>query len=186
MRRLAYLATLSFIALLMLVPTAAGAQDHKVVEVSIRDFYFEPSQLLIEPGTTVRWVNEGATQHTVFATSPAGTFLSGTLDPGESFEHTFAERFPRPSPDSTGRPGTYRYYCELHPDTMRASVTLSESGQEATTTRVVREDTTGQQPPAVPSTGGLNPILLLGLFVVMVVVAIGVSALGWAIRRRSL
>ena len=187
MRRLAYLATLSFIALLMLVPTtAAGAQDHKVVEVSIRDFYFEPSQLVIEPGTTVRWVNEGDTQHTVFATNPAGTFLSGTLDPGESFEYTFPERFPRPSPDSTVRAGTYRYYCELHPNMMKASVTLSESGQEATTTQVVREDTTLQQPPAVPSTGGLNPILLFGLFVVMAVVVIGVSVLGWAIRRRSL
>jgi len=189
MRRLAYyLATLLFIALLMLVPpTAAGApEDHKVVKVSIRDFYFEPSQLVIEPGTTVRWVNEGDTQHTVFATNPAGTFLSGTLDPGESFEYTFPERFPRPSPDSTVRAGTYRYYCELHPNMMKASVTLSESGQEATTTQVVREDTTLQQPPAVPSTGGLNPILLFGLFVVMAVVVIGVSVLGWAIRRRSL
>src|SRR5829696_3358058 len=125
MRRLAYyLATLLFIALLMLVPpTAAGApEDHKVVKVSIRDFYFEPSQLVIEPGTTVRWVNEGDTQHTVFATNPAGTFLSGTLDPGESFEYTFPERFPRPSPDSTVRAGTYRYYCELHPNMMKARV----------------------------------------------------------------
>jgi len=181
MRRVVYLATLSFIALLMLVPTA-GAQERKVVKVAIRDFYFEPYELVIEPGTTVQWVNESDTQHTVFATNPAGAFLSGTLNPGESFTHTFPERLPRPSPDSTARPGTYRYYCEIHPDTMRASVTLSESRQEATTQ--ITEDTTTQQPPAVPSTGGINAIILSGLLVVVAAVVVAVSVLGWTIRRR--
>jgi plastocyanin len=183
MRRVAYLATFSFIALLMLVPTG-GAQERQVVKVAIRDFYFEPSKLIIEPGTTVQWVNESDTQHTVFATNPAGAFLSGTLNPGESFTHTFPERLPRPSPDSTARPGTYRYYCEVHPDAMRASVILSESRQEATTQ--VPEDTTTQQPPAVPSTGGINAVLLSGLLVVVAAVVVAVSVLGSAIRRRFL
>ena len=106
MRRVVYLATLSFVALLMLVPTA-GAQERKVVKVAIRDFYFEPSELVIEPGTTVRWVNEGATQHTVFATNPAGTFLSATLASGESFTHTFPDRIIA-TPDATVRPVTSR------------------------------------------------------------------------------
>src|SRR5829696_9810726 len=161
MRRLAYyLATLLFIALLMLVPpTAAGApEDHKVVKVSIRDFYFEPSQLVIEPGTTVRWVNEGATQHTVFATSPAGAFISGTLNPGDSFTYTFPQRFPRPSPDSsTVQPGTFRYICEIHPE-MKGSVTFGEPQRDGTAVQQP-PTTTVQQPPTVPRTGGLNPIL---------------------------
>jgi plastocyanin len=101
-----------------------------MVTVSIRDFYFEPSQLVVEPGTTVQWVNEGTTQHTVFATSPAGAFRSGTLHPGESFTHTFPQRFPKASPDSPTKPGTYEYLCEIHPG-MRASVTFSESGGKA-------------------------------------------------------
>ncbi len=202
MRCLARFAALLSVALLMIAPSA-GAQSQSVVTVAIRDFYFEPSQLIIEPGTTVQWVNEGTTQHTVLATSPAGAFLSGTLNPGESFTYTFPQRFPRPSPDGTAvtTPGTYRYLCEIHPD-MKGSVTFSEPQREGTTVQeppavgtTVREPpavgttvqepptvgTTVQQPPTVPPrTGGLGPILLIGL---LVVVAVGV--LGWAIKRRS-
>ena len=168
-KRLARLAALLSVALLVVAPNA-GAQSQRVVTVSIRDFYFEPSQLSIEPGTTVRWVNEGTTQHSVFATSPAGALLSGRLNPGESFTYTFPQRFPRPSPDSTVQPGTYKYFCKIHPD-MKGSVTFGEPQ---------REGTTVQQPPTVPRTGGLSPILLIGL---LMVVAVGL--LGWAIKRRS-
>jgi plastocyanin len=156
-----------------MIAPSAGAQSQSVVMVAIRDFYFEPSQLIIEPGTTVQWVNEGTTQHTVLATSPAGAFLSGTLNPGESFTYTFPQRFPRPSPDGTTitTPGTYRYLCEIHPD-MKGSVTFGEPQ---------REGTIVQQPSAVPPrTGGLGPILVIGL---LVVIAVGI--LGWVIKRRS-
>jgi len=156
--------------LLMIAPSAS-AQSQKVVQVSIRDFYFEPSELVIEPGTTVQWVNEGATQHSVFATNPAGRFRSGTLNPGESYTYTFPEQFPNTGPDSSSViPGTYRYYCEFHPDLMKASVTFGEPQPEATIV---------QQPPTVPKTGGPSPILLASL---LVVVAVGV--LSWVIKRR--
>src|SRR5215207_4550616 len=177
-KRLAGLVALLSVALLM-VASNAGAQSQKVVTVSIRDFYFEPSQLIIDPGTTVQWVNEGTTQHTVFATSPAGTFLSGTLNPGESFTYTFPQRFPRPSPDRSIQPGTFRYICEIHPE-MKGSVTFGEPQRDGTTVQQP-PTTTVQQPPTVPRTGGLNPILPIGLLVV--VVAVGL--LGWAIKRRS-
>jgi len=191
--------------------TAITAQHEKVVTVAIRDFYFEPSRLIVEPGITVRWVNEGSTQHTVLATSPAGAFRSETLHPGESFTHTFPQRFPKASPDSPTRRGKYEYLCEIHPS-MRASVTFSDSGEKAPTQEEVptqgredtpiqqfptvpkdgevptqeREDTaveetTVQQSPTAPRTGGLDPLLLIGL--VMVGVAVGI--LGWAVRRRS-
>jgi plastocyanin len=182
--------------------TTASAQRQKVVTVSIRDFYFEPSQLIVEPGTMVQWVNEGTTQHTVFATSPAGAFRSGTLHPGESFTHTFPQRFPKASPDSPTKPGTYEYLCEIHPN-MRGSVTFSESGgkapaqgREDTTVQqpptVPRggevpaqepEDTAVQQPPAAPRTGGLDDPLLLLIGLLVIVATVGV--LGWAVRRRS-
>jgi plastocyanin len=148
--------SIALLALLMNA-TPASAQPQEVVRVAIRDFYFEPSQLLIEPGTTVQWVNEGSTQHTVFATSPAGAFLSGTLNPGETFTHTFPQGFPRPSPDSSTKPGTYEYLCKIHPG-MKASVTFTESGGKAPTQETVprtqgREDTRIQQPPTVPRGG---------------------------------
>lgn len=166
-KRLAYLTALVSIAVLALSidVTTAAAQHEKVVTVSVRDSYFEPSRLIVEPGTTVRWVNEGTTQHTVFATSPAGAFRSGMLHPGEFFTHTFPQRFPKASPDSPTKPGTYEYLCEIHPD-MRASVTFSESGgkapsQEKDPTQG-RENTSIQQPPTV-TRGGilLAPVLVI-------------------------
>src|SRR5215217_3929626 len=156
----------------------ADAQRQRVVTVAIRDFYFEPSQLVIEPGTAVQWVNESTTRHTVFATSPAGAFRSGTLHPGESFTHTFPQRFPKASPDSRTKPGRYEYLCEIHPG-MKASVTFSESGGKAPTQEKVptqgREVPAVQQPPTVPRTGGLDPLNLIGLLVVMP----ALGALGW-------
>jgi plastocyanin len=176
-RLLARLAALLSVALLLGAPNA-GAQSQNLVTVSIRDFYFEPFQLTIDPGTTVRWVNEGTTQHTVFATSPAGAFLSGTLNPGESFTYTFPQRFPRPSPDSTAQPGTYRYFCKIHPE-MKGSVAFGAPPGEGTTVQQPPTPT-DQQPPTVPRTGGFSPILPLGLLVVVTV-----GLLGWAIKRRS-
>src|ERR671921_685097 len=195
-KQVAYLTTLLALALLVLLllmsAATAGAQSQEAVTVAIRDFYFEPSQLVIEPGTTVQWVNEGTTQHTVLATSPAGTFLSGILNPGESFTYAFPQRFPRPSPDrSTVQPGTFRYICKIHPE-MKGSVTFSEPQREATTVQQPpapdQQAPSIQQPPApiqqlpttIPKTGGLSPIVLISL---LVVVAVGV--LGWAIKRRS-
>ena len=188
-KRLAGLIALLSVALMMVAPNA-GAQSQESVTVSIRDFYFEPSQLVIEPGTTVQWVNEGTTQHTVFATSPAGTFLSGTLNPGESFTYTFPQRFPKPSPDrSTVQPGMFKYICKIHPE-MKGSVIFGEPQREATTVEqpppvpqppLDQQPSPDQQAPTVPRTGGLSPILLISL---AVVVAVGLLV-GWAIKRRS-
>ena len=90
---------------------------------------------------------------------------------------------------------------------MKASVTFSESGGKAPTQKEVptqgregtsiqqppavprggevptqeREDTVVQQPPTAPRTGGLDPLILISLLVVLA--ALGV--LGWVVRRRS-
>ena len=91
-----------------------------VVWVSIRDFFFNPSQITIVPGTTVVWVNEGNRPHTV--TADDGSFDSGTLMPGQSFMVTFQGR------------GRISYFCEIHPF-MRGSVTVrSGSSRQGITT----------------------------------------------------
>jgi LPXTG-motif cell wall-anchored protein len=175
LKRLLYLATLSIMALLIFAP-AASAQDE--MTVSIQDFFFEPDQLTVAPGTTVTWVNDGEEPHT--STADDGTWDSGTLQPGESYSFTFDD------------PGDYSYLCEIHPD-MTATITVSEDGEmttaspEATTmspsASATASATATASPTAsasanmkhnLPDTGGVSlPILaaaaLLGLGVLALI-----------------
>ena len=112
-RQLLYLVVLSFLALLMLTPAAGAQGNQRTVTVSIRDFFFDPARITVEPGTTVRWVNRGNHPHTV--TADDGSFDSEVLNPGDSFMVTFRS------------PGTVAYHCEIHPF-RRGSVTVSKKG----------------------------------------------------------
>ena len=132
MKRLLLLAILSMAAVLICAP-AASAQDE--MTVSIQDFFFDPGQLSVAPGTTVTWVNEGRAPHTV--TSTDGKELdSATLQPGDTYTFTFDE----------GDAGeTYAYQCTIHPQ-MTASVTVS-GGAEMTTPSAVPRRAHPQVPP---------------------------------------
>jgi plastocyanin len=70
------------------------------VNVSVRDDYFSPNNLVVPTGTTVRWDQQGVEQHTV--TSDTGVFSSGTLLPGQTYSYLF------------NTAGTYDYYCQFH------------------------------------------------------------------------
>jgi plastocyanin len=108
MRRiLPWLATLSLAVLLLFAPIA-GAQG-KTATVSIKDYAFDPPNLTVAPGTTVTWVNNGQTSHTV--TADNGAYDSGPKQPGQSYSHTYTES------------GTYAYHCEIHPS-MKGTVTV--------------------------------------------------------------
>ena len=77
--------------------------------VEIKDFKFQPSSITVAAGTTVTWVNDDDEPHTI--TSATGAFGSAGLSHDETFAQTFA------------RPGTYAYFCALHPQ-MRATVVV--------------------------------------------------------------
>jgi plastocyanin len=74
----------------------AGGQS-----VSIDNFSYSPASLTVPAGTQVTWVNRDDVPHTV--TSRDNAFTSKALDTDETFSHVF------------GEPGTYRYYCKIHP-----------------------------------------------------------------------
>ena len=57
------------------------------------------------------WYNQDATQHTV-TSNVSGLFDSSLLDAGVRWSHVFAQ------------PGTYPYYCTLHPQ-MAGTVVVS-------------------------------------------------------------
>jgi plastocyanin len=103
-------ATLSIVALLMFVSTAGAQQeeDPGVARVSIQDGFFEPADIVVAPGTTVEWVNEGYYPHSVIADD--GQFDSGLLYPGDSYMVTFYGQ------------GTITYHCSPH---MGGSVTVA-------------------------------------------------------------
>jgi plastocyanin len=81
--------------------TGAGAEPVEGSSVTIADFAFAPPELTVAAGTTVTWTNEDWAPHT--ATAEDGSFDSGRLDQGDSFEQTFDE------------PGTFAYHCSFHP-----------------------------------------------------------------------
>ena len=69
--------------------------------VTIVDFAFSPYSVWAPAGSTVSWYNAGAAPHTV--TSTTGAFGSGTLGSGGGYSVTL------------WTPGTYTYYCSIHP-----------------------------------------------------------------------
>jgi plastocyanin len=76
----------------------------ETVEVTILDYKFNPAQLTIKAGTTVKWTNaEKRTTHSVLFSGPGG-FESERFFPGESWQRTF------------DKPGSYPYGCGPHPE----------------------------------------------------------------------
>jgi plastocyanin len=69
--------------------------------VKIDNFSFTPKSVTVKAGTTLTWTNQDDEAHTVTSTSKQ--FNSKPLDTGDKFSFTFTT------------PGTYQYFCSLHP-----------------------------------------------------------------------
>lgn len=89
----------------------ASPTSGKQAEVSISNFAFDPKELRVSVGTTVKWTNKDEAPHT--ATAVDDSFDSGMLQKGSTFSYTFESA------------GTFDYLCEVHP-TMTAKVIVSE------------------------------------------------------------
>ena len=109
-----------------------------VAAVDIVDLVFEPASLEVPAGTTVKWTNTGVAPHT--ATAKEGTFDSGTLQTGGTFDHTFTT------------PGRYAYQCLIHPD-MTGSIAVTGTAVAAVAAPVSSEST----PPASPPSATIDP-----------------------------
>jgi plastocyanin len=71
-------------------------------QVTIGNFTFGPTALVVKAGTTVTWLNGDDIPHTVVA-ADTKTFRSKVLDSGDKFSFTFT------------KPGAYAYFCSIHP-----------------------------------------------------------------------
>ncbi|MDP9134873.1 MAG: cupredoxin domain-containing protein [Actinomycetota bacterium] len=82
---------------------AGGGAAGKQVAVEIVDIDFDPKQATAPKGATVKWTNTGNLPHTVTKEDgPGPDFDSGTLQPGDTYEETFAT------------PGEIAYLCTIH------------------------------------------------------------------------
>jgi len=98
--------------------TAESAVPSNSTVVMIENFAYIPANLTVNVGTTVTWVNKDTVGHTVTEGDPnspkqpalrafdSSNQVSGNvtlLQPGQSWSYTFTT------------PGTYEYYCIVHP-----------------------------------------------------------------------
>jgi plastocyanin len=103
---LAVVAGITVSAHIALAAPADGAV-HRVAEnptyqVSIRNFAFAPTTITVPAGAHIVWTNRDEEPHLIVSTN--GAFkASKALDTDDSFE-TVLEK-----------PGTYAYYCGIHP-----------------------------------------------------------------------
>jgi plastocyanin len=85
----------------LLAATPALAAAPPAATVSIENFTFEPATITVPAGSSVAWVNHDDIPHLVASTDKL--FKSPALDTDDSFTTRFDQ------------PGTYAYFCALHP-----------------------------------------------------------------------
>jgi plastocyanin len=85
---------------LLMVAAIARADDATVV---IDNFTFTPATLTVPVGTRVVWRNDDDIPHTVVSDASPPLFRSKALDTDDSYATVF------------DKPGTYGYFCGLHP-----------------------------------------------------------------------
>ncbi|WP_227355018.1 plastocyanin/azurin family copper-binding protein [Haladaptatus salinisoli] len=96
---------------------------------------FEPSEVTIPPGGTIKWVWESNTHNVVPESQPSGSSWQGspgapskTYDSGYTYSHTF------------DTPGEYAYFCQPHKSAgMTGTITVGSTGGG------------GSSAPAIPS-----------------------------------
>jgi plastocyanin len=70
--------------------------------ISIDNFTFTPQTLTVKAGTTITWTNRDDIPHGIASENNAFT-KSKALDTDDSYSFTFSA------------PGTYKYFCYVHP-----------------------------------------------------------------------
>jgi plastocyanin len=79
-----------------------GDKPASSATVKIDNFSFGPAAITIPAGTTVTWTNNDDVPHVV-TSDDNKMFKSKALDTDDHFSFTFT------------KPGTYNYYCAIHP-----------------------------------------------------------------------
>jgi plastocyanin len=153
--------------------------------VLIVNYAYSPANVTVPAGTTVTWVNQDPVGHTVTEGNPnspkpaslrafdsSGEAITGKvalIGPGESWSYTF------------NTPGTYTYYCIVHPYMTGQITVTSASGSNSTQQSYGYGDMTNFE---IVLTG--KDILAISAFGIIVLIAlmVGISHSGSGEERK--
>jgi plastocyanin len=82
--------------------SSAADNPASPVAIKIDNFSFSPQTITVPTGAQVTWTNQDDIPHTVVSEDKT-TFKSQALDTDEKFTFTLT------------KPGTYHYFCSIHP-----------------------------------------------------------------------
>jgi plastocyanin len=106
-------ATASILAAVVIPTSAQNAAPANAV--TIDNFTFTPATLTVKAGTTVTWTNHDDIPHGIAASDNVFK-KSKALDTDDSFSFTFTT------------PGSYKYFCYLHPHMVGTVVVEAATG----------------------------------------------------------
>ena len=104
-----------FLANLSLGQAEKGASpdDAKTNQIVIKDFHFTPQTVTVKAGEKITWINRDEEPHTVVSVEKQFK-KSAALDTDQEFTIT------------AGAPGTYTYFCSVHPK-MTGTIVVEKS-----------------------------------------------------------
>ena len=103
--------------------SGGGKNNAGDASVTLKLIAFRPAPITVKAGQSVTWTQQDPGVHTVTSGTveqgaadvtvhPDGRFDSKELATGKTFQFTF------------DTPGTYTYFCKIHPATMRGDVNV--------------------------------------------------------------
>ena len=84
-------------------PAHSPTPTHEPRKITIGNFTFAPTTLEVPVGTALTWVNEDDVPHVVVGTDAGSPLKSPALDTDDRYSVVL------------DKPGTYHYFCSLHP-----------------------------------------------------------------------
>lgn len=112
----------------LFVGAACGSEEggnepgtSQTVTVEAFDFYFDPTALNVEVGSsvTIEFTNTGSVQHSWTSTDLDAEVEAAS---GETSSLTFT---------APNEPGSYDFFCEYHPDDMQGTISIGGSDEPA-------------------------------------------------------
>ena len=95
------LVTLTLVLVIALRSAPATGQSAQTTDIKVDNFTFSPETLTVAANSTVTWTNKDDVPHVIASTD--GLFRSKGLDTDDHYSFKFS------------KPGTYNYFCAIHP-----------------------------------------------------------------------